>query len=274
MDVSAIEHIECRMIMVRGDARPLNTELIGELQASIESFGLRQPIIVRRKRIWAHTKYADGYELVAGRHRLTVFQKLGRETIPATIMETNDVDAEITMYDENIIRMGYTDAELKVVLPRRKELYELKFPGTKRESTLKQNTPFRQFGETERPDRFTKTIAKATGKSERTIQRLVSIGESLGEIVLGRISGTSLDSQVEQEALAALPEAQREELVERAVRGEPVSARREQSPGIATKQGDSQSDTDAEEQRFWDFWASLSPAARRRILPQLKALSA
>ena len=48
----------------------------------------------------------------------------------------------------------------------RKRIYEELHPETKREATLKQNSPSRQVGETE-VDRFTTDTAKATGQSER-----------------------------------------------------------------------------------------------------------
>jgi hypothetical protein len=56
-------------------------------------------------------------------------------------------------------------------------LYEIKHPETRREATLKVgNSPFRRNGETGKADRFTADHAEETGKSERIIQKLVSIG--------------------------------------------------------------------------------------------------
>ena len=70
---------------------------------------------------------------------------------------------------------------------------------------------------------FAAETAALTGESLRSIQRHLARAVALGDD-LDRITGTSLDKGVEMDALAKLPEPQREELIERAVAGEKVSA--------------------------------------------------
>jgi hypothetical protein len=67
--------------------------------------------------------------------------------------------------------------------------------------------------------------AKRTRESEDNVQRSKKRWEVLGSRLLYRIIGTTLDSCRELDALAQLPEAEREELASRAAAGESVSAR-------------------------------------------------
>ena len=83
----------------------------------------------------------------------------------------------------------------------------------------------RQLGDETVADRFTKVTAEATGRSERAIQRDAHRGEILGEEALVKIAQTSLDSGAELDALAKLPVAERQALVDRAAAGENVTAK-------------------------------------------------
>lgn len=51
-------------------ARPVSSEHVSALANSINEIGLQQPIVVR----------PAAYEVMAGRHRIEAFRKLGRET--------------------------------------------------------------------------------------------------------------------------------------------------------------------------------------------------
>ena len=75
--------------------RQFHPEGISSLAASIERYGLLQPIIVRRR------EAGEGYELVAGERRLRAFQRLDRATIPALL--TNGNPEELALI-ENIQR--------------------------------------------------------------------------------------------------------------------------------------------------------------------------
>jgi ParB family transcriptional regulator, chromosome partitioning protein len=64
--------------------REFNSEELGELQESLNSSGLLQPITVRRR------PGKDGFELIAGERRLRAATKLGWKEIPAIIKEIDD----------------------------------------------------------------------------------------------------------------------------------------------------------------------------------------
>ena len=69
---------------------------IEDLANSIDKHGLLNPIAV--------TKYNDKYELIIGQRRFFACQLLGWETIPATVLPCNDVEAKILSLIENVHR--------------------------------------------------------------------------------------------------------------------------------------------------------------------------
>lgn len=76
--------------------KTFNNESLQELAASIQEYGVIQPILVRRA--------ANGYELVAGERRLRASKLAGLTAIPVIIKDLNDKElAELAML-ENLQR--------------------------------------------------------------------------------------------------------------------------------------------------------------------------
>jgi hypothetical protein len=71
---------------------------------------------------------------------------------------------------------------------------------------------------------FTKAHAKRTGRSPSAVAQDAAEAKTLGDETLQRIAGTALDTPSEIAALAAMEEQEREQIIERAVAGETVSA--------------------------------------------------
>jgi ParB family chromosome partitioning protein len=69
---------------------------LGALADSIRAVGVLQPVLVR--------PVADGYELVAGERRWRAARRLGMQTIPALIRETDDASALEHALIENLHR--------------------------------------------------------------------------------------------------------------------------------------------------------------------------
>lgn len=80
---------------------------IDDLAASIESVGLLEPIIVRKR--------PEGYELIAGGRRMRAFKKLGKSTIPAIVQDADflkdDATRDAAKLIENIQRENLLPAE-------------------------------------------------------------------------------------------------------------------------------------------------------------------
>lgn len=109
----------------------IEVEGIEALAASIKEIGLINPIVVR--------KIEDGYELIAGTRRCHAFMMLGRDSIPAKIIEGDTREAAMLQYSENFHRqdlnpiqnarmlkfmldeLGYSTAELSKFCNKGKE---------------------------------------------------------------------------------------------------------------------------------------------------------
>jgi ParB family chromosome partitioning protein len=85
--------------------REFNSEELGELQGSLNSSGLLQPITVRRR------PGKDGFELIAGERRLRAAMKLGWKEIPAIIKDIDDKAVLTLALVENLQRTDLNPIE-------------------------------------------------------------------------------------------------------------------------------------------------------------------
>lgn len=76
--------------------RSFSEEAIGELAASIEEFGILQPLVLR--------KLEKGYEIVAGERRYRAAKKAGLSTVPGIVKEFSEEDADKVALIENVQR--------------------------------------------------------------------------------------------------------------------------------------------------------------------------
>lgn len=161
--------------------RGINTDKVSELVLSIGEIGLLQPIAVVR---------ANGnYRLVAGMHRIEAFKVLGRETIPAVVVNLDELDAELGEIDENLMRVDLTVLEQGELLLRRDEI--LKEKGQRAKAGDNQ---FIQGGETvSLPQRkSTSDVAAEIGISERSTQQRIQIARDILPEVKEAIKDTEI----------------------------------------------------------------------------------
>src|ERR1700722_5014728 len=88
--------IHLDMIVIPDGRRPVDPSAVRMLAQSISEIGLQTPICIHDS--------GDGYVLIAGRHRLEAFRKLGKEHIPAVISKLTKLEAELWEIDENLCR--------------------------------------------------------------------------------------------------------------------------------------------------------------------------
>lgn len=98
------------------------------LKESIERIGLQYPIIVRKVKDSINNKY----EILSGENRTEVFKELGKETIPAFIVEADDDTAELILIDSNIVQRQ------KMSVMERAKIYNQKYIIEKRKKYDKQ----------------------------------------------------------------------------------------------------------------------------------------
>lgn len=84
--------------------RPISQESLKELSDSIREKGVIQPVLVRRSP-------SGGYELIAGERRLRACQKLGLQSIPATVRQATDQEALEMALVENLQRENLNPME-------------------------------------------------------------------------------------------------------------------------------------------------------------------
>jgi ParB family chromosome partitioning protein len=149
---------------------------VDDLVGSIQEVGLLHPITVRQR--------PDGkYSVLAGNRRVRAHRQLGRATIAAIEFRPesggHDTErAEIASIHENLQRKDLPPAAAVVETKRLKALYEKLHPETKHGGAKGAEEGSRHDGDSAEPKvpRFTRAVAEATGKSERTVQRDARIG--------------------------------------------------------------------------------------------------
>jgi ParB/RepB/Spo0J family partition protein len=204
----------------RDDARPINRAAVSALADSMREMGVLNPLRVRHTPIFHNGQQGDGYEVIAGAHRLAASEGAGISDLPCVIVNDDDLHAELAMIDENLCRAELGPAETASNLARRKQIYLDLYPETAHHVA---GGIARQGGATDKLS-FADDTALTTGRDARSIRREVSRGEALGDD-LKKLSGTSLDKGVELDALSKMDPQERSEIVRRAQAGEKVSAR-------------------------------------------------
>ncbi len=182
-------------ISPRSDARAVDPATVAGLAESIANVGLINPIRVRAS--------GDGWEVIAGVHRLEACKSLGLVEITADLVTDDDLHAELAMIDENLCRAELTPSDRARQTARRKEIYEALHPETKHGGNL-EGAGVAKTATPETP-RFTATTAAVTGQSERTVRLDAERGQKILDEVLDLIRGTSLDTGTYLDKLKKLP---------------------------------------------------------------------
>jgi ParB-like chromosome segregation protein Spo0J len=203
--------------------RALREEVIAELATSMQDRGQLAPIVVR-------PRDRGGYWLVAGLHRLEAAKTLEWTGIQAVVLEDVEADqAELAEIDENLIRADLSPAERAQHVGARKAYYEKLHPETKHGGAPGKAGGGKAKGANLAS--FVGATSKATGQSKRTVKRDATRAKKV--TVIDQIIGTSLDTGAELDALAKLPEAEQQQLADRAKAGERVTARELETAFVA-----------------------------------------
>jgi hypothetical protein len=119
--------------------------------------------------------------LIAGLHRLKACELLGWEEIDANILDLNELDTKLTEIDENLMRVELHFIEKGELLRIRKEIYEQKYPETKKGKAQARgmNEVLGYNVSAESAVTFSEDTAKKLNISKRTVQELIQIAENL-----------------------------------------------------------------------------------------------
>lgn len=221
-------------LVASAQPRPLLTSEVDKLAASIKEVGLIQPITVRESVVIRGTA-EQGWQIVAGHHRVAACRALGWTEIDAIVIDdASHLQSELMEIDENLCRAELTASQRTGYTKRRKQIWEALHPVEK--IAVEQAVPPQSESPMARPQEkgFAASTAESTGMTKQAINRHIARADALGDEALTKVTNTSLDSGVELDALAKMPAPERSELIERAAAGEQVSARAQAAP-VASK---------------------------------------
>lgn len=222
-------------LVASAQPRPLLTSEVDKLAASIKEVGLIQPITVRESIVIRGTA-EQGWQIVAGHHRVAACRALGWTEIDAIVIDdASHLQSELMEIDENLCRAELTASQRTGYTKRRKQIWEALHPVEKLEvAHVAPSQDSTHGGARPQTQGFAAATAEATGQSKATTNRAIARADALGDEALTKVTNTSLDSGVELDALAKMPAPERTELIERAAAGEQVSARTQAAP-VASK---------------------------------------
>jgi hypothetical protein len=218
------EQVNPKNVLVEGDRLPVDEDIVTALMATINTGNGK---VLPPIHLWEKQPGSD-LILVAGRNRLEA-HKRSEHWISARIIRGDSPEivraVKLCEIEENLNRRKLSPALRKMYTAQLKMFYEEQHPETKagkagglgkaRKSAVPKSGT---------APAFTKAHAKRTGRSPSAVAQDAAEAKTLGDETLQRIAGTSLDTPSEIAALAAMDEQERQQIIERAVAGETVSA--------------------------------------------------
>jgi len=213
-------------------ARAVDRAAIKTLATSMDAIGLQTPITVRPITRPTPTGHAEGFEIVAGRHRYEAALQLKWAKINCFVQAWDDDDAALWEIDENLIRAELSDAQRAEHHARRRELM------VKKGLVAAHGGDRRSSGQVGHLKSYTAETAVTVGQSERAVRRDLERGSKIAPNVLAAVQGTKLDKGVVLDALAkTAPEKQPAKLAELKAKADaPKPAPRAEPTPLAEKQ--------------------------------------
>lgn len=203
-------------ISTLGRLRQADKRQVAALVESIKEVGLLNPITVSPARVFFNGQKIDGFQLVAGLHRLEACKDLGWDDIPVAVVDLDEQRRVIAECDENLCGSVLTPSERATFTLRRKEAYEALHPETKNG----RNQHSDRVGQVGQPT-FADDQAEKTGQSARLVRRDAERGAKISDEALAIIKGTKADTGTvldrlktltpDQQVIAAKDEVNRRE---------------------------------------------------------------
>lgn len=166
--------------------RQLDEETYSELKASLQASGLVYPVIVRPKDSIQSYPANGEYEILAGHNRVRAARDLGWETIKASIIRVDDVQAVRIINDSNLQRTGVTELE-------KAWAYRQLFDAMNRNGRNQYSSPERLIGQSllemdSEPDTVSPKketvdiIGEMYGQSGRTVRKKIRLTYLIDEL--------------------------------------------------------------------------------------------
>lgn len=159
MELERLRTFENHPFKVHADSQMI------ELQDSIKSFGIINPLIVRPR--------PDGvYEIISGHRRRYAAEQLGYRKVPVIIRALKDDEAVISMIDSNLQRERINPSEKAFA-------YKMKY------DVIKRKTGRRKCGQIDHNfgKKSIDIIGKESGDSPKQVQRYIKMTDLIPEIL-------------------------------------------------------------------------------------------
>jgi hypothetical protein len=242
----------------RADARAINADAVSGLVDSIGTVGLINPIRVR--------VVGKGWEVIAGAHRLEACKALGLVDIECDVVDDDELHAELAMIDENLCRAELTPSDRASQTARRKAIYLELHPETGHgKATGNKDANLAPFHV---------ETAKATGQSERTVQRDTERGEKILPEVMEMIRGTKLDTGTYLDKLKKMPGSEQYRAASRDLLHLRTQERQALSARTKIKLADAPLNDDAAREKqvaaLMSAWNRASAEARQEFMERIE----
>lgn len=247
--------------------RKADPKQVAAIAASIKEVGLLNPITVTPARVFFNGQEIDGYQLVAGLHRLEACKSIGWGEVDAQVLDLDEQRRIIAECDENLCGSVLTPSERATFTLRRKEAYEALHPETRHGGDRKSS---RQLGDLIDEGRFTADTAARTGQSERKVQRDAERGEKVCKEALDILKGTKADTGTVLDRLKDLTPGQQviaaqDEVNRRAAK--PTGTPR--APKVADAPESDEAALERQVAALTAAWNKAGPDARREFLSRI-----
>jgi len=182
-------------ISTMGRLRKADPKQVEVIANSVKEVGLLNHITVVPARIYFNGQQIDGYQLVAGLHRLEACKSIGWMEIPATVLDLDEQQRIIAECDENLCGSVLTATERAMFSARRKEAYEALHPETRhgvagalaKHGDAVANSATASFADDQ---------ASRTGQSARTVRQDAERGTKVCKEAMDILKGTKADTGV------------------------------------------------------------------------------
>ena len=182
-------------ISTMGRLRKADPKQVAGIAASIKEVGLLNPITVVPGKVIFNGQKIDGYQLVAGLHRLEACKSLGWADIPIAVLDLDEQQRIIAECDENLCGSVLTATERAMFSARRKEAYEALHPEA-RHGVAGAVAKHGGADAKSASASFADDQASKTGQSKRTIQLDAERGAKVCQEALEVLRGTKADTGV------------------------------------------------------------------------------
>ena len=193
-----IERVSLALLRDSAQPRDLVQANVDMLRASIEQVGLIQPIRVRPAGVIVRGLGEQGFQIVAGHHRVAAARALGWTEIDAIVDTAEHLQAELMEIDENLCRAELTASQRAQAIKRRRQIWEALHPAEIQVGKVcppESATGYKQPPPQEKG--FAASTAAVSGESKRAINQHLARADALGddlERITGKVESDSTEA--------------------------------------------------------------------------------